>query len=506
MGEVLEAIKAGKSPKSQGRPAEADEFGVLKVSAVSWKEFNPAENKALIPGQDHEGWPTVEKNDLLISRANTVELVGAVVLAKENYPNLFLSDKTLRLVPIEQAASREFLLYVLRTKSVRDHFEEKATGTSDSMRNISQAKMRSAPIPLPPLNEQRRIVEKIEALSAHSRKAREALDSIPALLDQFRQSVLAAAFRGDLTADWRAQHPEVEPASALLERIRTERRQRWEAAELEKMRAKGKEPKNDKWKAKYKEPLDFDAPDLPDLPESWTWASADECTSLITDGEHATPKRQEEGVYLLSARNVLNGKISFKKVDYISTELHQKLNERIQLQQGDVLLSCSGTVGRSCTVPKGLECSFVRSVAILKPFLKMGDFVSLAIRSSIVQAQIEQKKTQTAQSNLFQGRIKILALPLAPLEEQQEILSQVERLMMIADSIKNNYGEAMSEQTQLDQSILAKAFRGQLVPQDPTDEPASLLLDRIRTERETAAAAAKAAKTKQAKSKRSKPQ
>jgi type I restriction enzyme S subunit len=94
-------------------------------------------------------------------------------------------------------------------------------------------------LPLPPLNEQRRIVEKIEALTARSRKAREALAAIPELLDQFRQSVLAAAFRGDLTADWREQNPDVEPAEALLERIRVERRKRWEEAELEKMRAKG---------------------------------------------------------------------------------------------------------------------------------------------------------------------------------------------------------------------------------------------------------------------------
>jgi type I restriction enzyme S subunit len=98
-------------------------------------------------------------------------------------------------------------------------------------------------------------VEKIEALTARSRKAREALEAIPELLDQFRQSVLAAAFRGDLTADWREQNPDVEPAEALLERIRVERRKRWEEAELEKMRAKGKEPTNDKWKAKYKDSL-----------------------------------------------------------------------------------------------------------------------------------------------------------------------------------------------------------------------------------------------------------
>lgn len=108
-------------------------------------------------------------------------------------------------------------------------------------------------IPLPPLNEQRRIVTKIEALKARSQRLKEALEAIPPLLDQFRQSVLAA-FRGDLTADWREKNSNVEPASVLLERICVERRRRWEEAELEKMRASGKVPKDDSWKLKYKEP------------------------------------------------------------------------------------------------------------------------------------------------------------------------------------------------------------------------------------------------------------
>ena len=125
---------------------------------------------------------------------------------------------------------------------------------------------------MPPLAEQRRIVAKIEALQERSRRAREALSEVGPLLEQFRQSVLAAAFRGDLTADWRAAHPNVEPASELLHRIRAERRRRWEQAELAKYEAKGqKPPKN--WQDKYKEPEPVDDSDLPELPEGWVWAT-----------------------------------------------------------------------------------------------------------------------------------------------------------------------------------------------------------------------------------------
>ena len=134
---------------------------------------------------------------------------------------------------------------------------------------------------MPPLAEQRRIVAKIEALQERSRRAREALSEVGPLLEQFRQSVLAAAFRGDLTADWRAAHPNVEPASELLQRIRAERRRRWEQAELAKYEAKGqKPPKN--WKDKYKEPEPVDDSDLPELPDGWVWATIDELQSMIT--------------------------------------------------------------------------------------------------------------------------------------------------------------------------------------------------------------------------------
>ena len=144
----------------------------------------------------------------------------------------------------------------------------KGTAQGVYLKTLSQIPLSIASLP-----EQRRIVAKIEALQERSRKARAALEAIPPLLEQFRQSVLAAAFRGDLTADWRAQHPDVEPASVLLDRIRAERRRRWEEAELAKMQAKGKMPKDEKWKERYKEPEPVDQTELPELPEGWWWAT-----------------------------------------------------------------------------------------------------------------------------------------------------------------------------------------------------------------------------------------
>jgi type I restriction enzyme S subunit len=227
LDDLLERIESGKSVLAQPRPAQVGEYGVLKLSAVTWGEFDPGENKAMLPGTSIEGMPSVHAGDLLISRANTVELIGAVVLVKQDHPHLLLSDKTLRLVPRRQAVDPQFLLCALRTPWVRQVYEKQATGTSNSMRNLSQDKIRSAPIALPPLAEQRRIVAKIEVLQAHLRAVRKTLagitgptvSSVVSELDLLERSILAKAFRGELVE----QDPADEPASLLLERIRADR-------------------------------------------------------------------------------------------------------------------------------------------------------------------------------------------------------------------------------------------------------------------------------------------
>jgi len=162
LGRLLTGIEAGKSFQTTDRLAIDSELGVLKVSAVSWGQFQPQEAKAIegnyLP-QDHH---RVYKGDLLISRANTVDLVGAVVRIDQNYPNRLLSDKTLRLLIDETQVLPDFLLHILRMPEARKHIEANATGTSDSMRNISQETIRSIPVVLPGIEVQRKIAEQME--------------------------------------------------------------------------------------------------------------------------------------------------------------------------------------------------------------------------------------------------------------------------------------------------------------------------------------------------------
>jgi type I restriction enzyme S subunit len=194
LGGLLSGIEAGKSFRTSERIAQDNEMGVLKVSAVSWTEFRPNEAKAIdhayVPQHNHR----VRKGDLLISRANTVELVGAVVQADRDYPNRLLSDKTLRLIPDTARILPDFLLRVLRLTEARAYIENNATGTSDSMRNISQKTILATPIRLPDLPIQQSLVQRFLAIENESKRINTAFKAISENLAILPSKLLSAAF------------------------------------------------------------------------------------------------------------------------------------------------------------------------------------------------------------------------------------------------------------------------------------------------------------------------
>jgi type I restriction enzyme S subunit len=197
-------------------------------------------------------------------------------------------------------------------------------------------------IGFPPLAEQRRIAAKIVALQERSLRAREALAEVGPLLEQFRQSALAAAFRGDLTANWRAAHPNVEPASELLNRIRSERRRLWEQSELAKYEAKDqKPPKN--WQDKYEELELVDDTDLPKLPEGWIWSTLG-AISVIQGGVTLGQKKRAGVRYIsvpyLRVANVQRGYLDLSEVKTIEVTLDRL--EQLRLQDGDLLFNEGG--------------------------------------------------------------------------------------------------------------------------------------------------------------------
>ena len=197
---LIDRIEAGKSFRASGRPASDAEWGVIKVSAMSWGSFREDENKAILEGHPINPDYEINTGDLLISRANTEDLVGATVLVGETRPRLLLSDKSLRLVP-RHGVNTAWLSYALRSPLARAQFSARATGTSDSMRNLSQEKILSTTLLLPPPSEQAEIVRQIDELLGLADRLQDQIDLATRDVDRSSQAVLTKVFRGELAGE-----------------------------------------------------------------------------------------------------------------------------------------------------------------------------------------------------------------------------------------------------------------------------------------------------------------
>jgi len=427
--------------------------------------------------------------DILLNEGQSRELVGRPAIYRGEVPEACFQNTLVRYI-CSSAVIPEFALLVFRHYLHSGRFQTIAKWTT-SVAHLGAERFANLDFPLPPLNEQRRIVARLEELTARTGAARAALEAIPPLLDRFRQSVLAAAFRGDLTADWRAQNPDVEPASELLKRIRAERRRRWEEAELERMRAKGKMPGDDRWKARYVEPEGVDAEGLPELPEGWAWATVEQA-AFVNLGRQRSPKNhngQHMRPYLRAANVTWSGiDISdVREMNFDPTEVTGYL-----LEPGDILLSegsgSASEVGKPAVFRGEVSgCCFQNTLVRVRcPVLALVEWLHLHFLGDALSGRFASLSRGIGIHHI--GREGVAQWPVAipPLEEQRRILASVGQALESMEVTVGNVNAISTALTTLHQSLLAKAFRGELVPQDPTDEPASVLLERIRKQREAA--------------------
>ena len=401
----------------------------------------------------------------------------------------------------------EYLFYYL--KSSKDLAEQHASGTT--FLELSARAFSKFPAPIAPLNEQKRIVEKLELLLSELDKATQALQAAQEKLKNYRRAVLKAAVEGELSRAWREENREgLEPADRLLERILAERRKKWEEDELAKMRAKGKEPKDDKWKEKYKEPEGVDSRGLPELPEGWEYVTVQHLTfndkaamktgpfgTLMGKGDY-----RESGVPIVGIENI--GELEFIEgfSKFVDSSKFESLNT-YEVSSGDILISRSGTVGEICVFP-GNQTVAIMSTNLIRVRVNQNAvdphfFIMLFKGSPLVLNQVNELCKGSTRVFLNQTILSSLIFPLPSLEEQRKILKEVDEHFSYADELDAVTGVSSRRSDKLRQSLLKKAFSGLLVPQDPNDEPASVLLERIRAEREAAAAAGRKGKRGEAK-------
>lgn len=367
---------------------------------------------------------------------------------------------------------------------------------------LTQGKLRNIAISIPPLNEQHRIAAKIEALQAHSAKAKKALEEAQCLLEKFRQSALAAAFRGDLTASWREEHPDTEPASVFLQRIRQERRKRWEETELVKYATKGKTPPKD-WKKKYPEPVAVNTEGLPDLPNGWCWTSLDEIITTINAGKNflcqeRPPQNEELGLVKISA-------VTWRFFDENASKTvtdHSLVNLENIIKRGDLLISRANTldlVGATVIVDNITKKLYLTDKVLrINTVIDNKVWIHLFLSSYLGRTFIQMKSSgnQESMRNISQYSIKSIPVPLPAELELKKIVQVLCGVLSRQDNLKKRVDELSELLVSIPPSIHTKAFRGELVAQDPTDEPAGVLLERIAAE--TAVLSASDAKSQQA--------
>ncbi|WP_437505927.1 restriction endonuclease subunit S [Sorangium sp. So ce1099] len=436
---------------------------------------------SLVPA-DASLW--LEPRDILVQRANTIEYVGVAAVFDGPRKTYIYPDLMMRIRPREHLADAAYLWRFINSHEAKTYLRDRATGTAGNMPKISGTTLRELPVLLPPYAEQLRIIAKLDTLTAKSRRAKEALDAIPALLERFRQSVLAAAFRGDLTADWREKNPDVEPAEELLKRIRAERRQRWEEAELAKMRAKGKVVGDDRWKERYEEPPPVDASELPELPDGWCWASVDCVCTHIVDCLHRTPVYVEAGYPAIRTADVVRGRLLLETARRVTESTYLEQIGRLEPKPGDIVYTREGErFGLAALVPEGAKLCLSQRMMQFRVVTHVDpSFFMWALNSPHVYGQAVDDVGGSTSPHVNISAIRRFTIPLASLAEQMEIAHRIETSWAASDAIEQASKDTAEHVSALDRAILAKAFRGELVPQDPNDEPASALLERIRAE------------------------
>lgn len=381
--------------------------------------------------------------------------------------------------PRPGAIDRDFLWYKLNDENfwVRGGSAQPFVKTRESFKHEFL---------LPPLAEQRRIVEKIEMLFAQLDKGEETVRQVQALLKRYRQSVLKAAVTGALTADWREENRDkLEHGRHLLARILETRRANWSG------------------RGRYKEPIAPDTSDLPELPAGWAWATLDQLVSGRARSMQSGPfgstlKHSEfttEGVLVVGIDNVREGSFSMGSANRISPEKYEELR-KYTARPGDLLVTVMASLGRTCVVPDDLETAIITKHVYrisMERDLVSPEFYNMLLQTEWVSRRrmFENAQGQT-RPGLNSSILRALPVPLPTPAEQEEVLSRVTAKLEYVDEIEARVETELARSSALRQSILKQAFSGRLVPQDPADEPASALLDRIR-------AAAPAKKTRKAK-------
>lgn len=453
-----------------------------------------------------KGYTPFRAGDVIMAKITPCMENGKIAVVPDVAGGLGFGSTEFHVLRPYDGVSPYWLFFYLLQRSYRRDARLRMTGSAGQLRVPAEFLAKSE-LPVAPTAEQNRIVAEIEKQFSRLDAGVAALRRVAANLKRYKAAVLKAACTGALTADWRAAHPDVEPAAKLLDRILKERRRRWEAAELAKLTARGKSPKDDKWKGKYKEPFAPDPASLPTLPPAWTWVTIEQLAADVPRSIQSGPfgsnlhhsEFGDHGILAIGIDNVQDCKFSLGSNHRVSEQKYRQL-AKYQARPGDVLVTVMATVGRCCVVPENTETAIItKHVYRISPdrgLVFPAYMMWMLAAAPDVRLQMKSQVRGQTRPGLNGQILRQLAIPLPPLDEQGEILSIVDRASSVVEAQETEVLHAVRRSNRLRQAALKDAFEGKLVEQDPTDEPASVLLDRIRAEREKRAGGGKPKRSK----------
>ncbi len=346
--------------------------------------------------------------------------IGYVAIAA----NEITTNQGFKSFVLPSEVNNHFVYYYL--KHIKPVAEEMATGTT--FKELSGAGTAKLPLVVAPLNEQKRIADKLDAVLERVDACRDRLDRIPIILKRFRQSVLAAATSGKLTEEWRG--------TVNID---------WKAVTLE-------------------------------------------AVANIVDPHpsHRTPKEVFNGAPYIGIGDLkADGSIDFESARKVSMEVLEEHKARYKLKKGDFVFGKIGTLGKATVLPVDREYTLSANVILVQPLedYVRPTYLMFFLSSPETMKEVSRQSNSTSQAAFGIKKMRAFKCKIPGIEEQTEIIRRVETLFAYADRLEDSYSTGRAKVEKLTPATLAKAFRGELVPQDPNDEPASVLLERIKVSR-----------------------
>ena len=397
-------------------------------------------------------------------------------------PKSYINGNAMALDNLSENVNIKYLYYYLQSAN----FTEVISGSAQPQ--ITQEGLKKLVIKLAPAVEQKRIADKLDSVLTKVEAAQARLDKIPTILKRFRQSVLAAATSGELTKDWREEN---EHARWDIEKLAGVIYKRWQIEREKEFLRKGKKPKTNTWLKKFP---NIQACHIVD--DHWIELSLENIAEVVDPNpSHRMPKYVVAGLPFVSSENILSvEKLNFEKGKKITEEEVVKQKTRYEICNGTFAYTRIGTIGKSVLLPSPHNYGISHAMAVVNPYDEVVDskYLIWVMNCESILKQAQHGVQSVGVPDLGIGKLKAFRMPLPPLGEQKEIVKRINELFEHANTVEKQYNAAKARLDKLTQSILAKAFRGELTAvwraQHPDlisgDNSAEALLAKIKAERE----------------------